>query len=82
MIFISIIIDYSLGFKLFKVENLVKRKVLFWISILVNFGFFGFFKYYNFFLENFINIFFLFGVEIKVNFLNIILFVGISFYIF
>ncbi|MDE5119311.1 MAG: MBOAT family protein [Trichodesmium sp. St19_bin1] len=82
LILISTIIDYSLGLKLSKAENLAKRKVLLWISILVNLGFLGFFKYYNFFLENFINTFSLFGAEIKVNSLNIILPVGISFYTF
>ena len=82
LILISTIIDYSLGLKLSKEENLAKRKVLLWISILVNLGFLGFFKYYNFFLENFINTFSLFGAEIKVNSLNIILPVGISFYTF
>ncbi len=82
LILISTIVDYSLGRRLSKEENLTKRKVLLWISILVNLGFLGFFKYYNFFLENFINAFSLFGSEIKVNSLNIILPVGISFYTF
>ncbi|NES04257.1 MAG: MBOAT family protein [Okeania sp. SIO2F4] len=82
LILISTIVDYSLGIRLYKEENLTKRKVLLWISILVNLGFLGFFKYYNFFLENFINAFSLFGAEIKVNSLNIVLPVGISFYTF
>ncbi|MBT3934811.1 MAG: MBOAT family protein, partial [Bacteroidetes bacterium] len=42
----------------------------------------GFFKYYNFFLDNFITAFSLFGTEIRANTLNIILPVGISFYTF
>jgi D-alanyl-lipoteichoic acid acyltransferase DltB (MBOAT superfamily) len=41
-----------------------------------------FFKYYNFFLENFITAFSFFGQEIQANSLNIILPVGISFYTF
>jgi len=51
-------------------------------SIIVNLGFLGFFKYYNFFLDNFISAFSFFGAEIKSNSLNIILPVGISFYTF
>lgn len=82
LILISTIVDYSLGIRLSQEENLTKRKVLLWISILVNLGFLGFFKYYNFFLENFINAFSFFGAEIKVNSLNIVLPVGISFYTF
>ena len=42
----------------------------------------GFFKYYNFFAENFAAVFTLFGVELKVESLQIILPVGISFYTF
>jgi len=49
---------------------------------LVNLGFLGFFKYYNFFLDNFALAFSFFGTEIKANSLNIILPVGISFYTF
>jgi D-alanyl-lipoteichoic acid acyltransferase DltB (MBOAT superfamily) len=48
----------------------------------VNLGFLGLFKYYNFFLDNFISSFLLFGIEINANSLNIILPVGISFYTF
>ena len=59
-----------------------QRKLLLLTSILVNLGFLGFFKYYNFFLDNFIAAFSLFGKEIQGNSLNIILPVGISFYTF
>ena len=82
LILFSTIVDYSVGRGLLKQENLTKRKVLLWISILVNLGFLGFFKYYNFFLDNFITAFSFFGTEIKANSLNIILPVGISFYTF
>lgn len=47
-----------------------------------NLGFLGFFKYYNFFLDNFVAAFSFFGQEIQPNTLNIILPVGISFYTF
>ncbi len=53
-----------------------------WASILVNLGFLGFFKYYNFFLDNFTSAFSFFGQEINGNSLEIILPVGISFYTF
>mgnify|MGYP001350405768 CR=1 FL=1 len=82
LIIFSTIIDYSIGRKLQNEEKKVKRKALLWSSIIVNLGFLGFFKYYNFFLDNFIIAFSLFGQEIKANSLNIILPVGISFYTF
>jgi alginate O-acetyltransferase complex protein AlgI len=82
LILFSTIVDYSVGLGLLKQENLTKRKILLLTSILVNLGFLGFFKYYNFFLDNFITAFTFFGTEIKTNSLNIILPVGISFYTF
>ncbi|MGH1364545.1 MAG: MBOAT family O-acyltransferase [Calditrichia bacterium] len=82
LILFSTIIDYTVGLKLKTEENPGKRKFLLWTSILVNLGFLGFFKYYNFFLDSFINAFSLFGTEIQANSLNIILPVGISFYTF
>ena len=82
LIFFSTLLDFSLG-KLLKVEeSLFKRKALLASSILVNLGFLGFFKYYNFFLTNFIDAFSFFGMQINANSLNIILPVGISFYTF
>ncbi|WP_396632592.1 MBOAT family O-acyltransferase [Maribacter sp. R86514] len=82
LILFSTIVDYLIGRKLRVEQNEIKRKVLLWTSILVNLGFLGFFKYYNFFLDNFITAFSFFGTEIKSNSLNIILPVGISFYTF
>ena len=82
LILFSTFVDYSIGLQLGREENITKRKILLWISIIVNLGFLGFFKYHNFFLENFIAAFSLFGTEIRANSLNIILPVGISFYTF
>lgn len=82
LIIFSTIVDYSIGQKLRNEANQLKRKILLWTSILVNLGFLGFFKYYNFFLDNFISAFSFFGTEINANSLNIILPVGISFYTF
>jgi len=82
LILFSTLVDYVVGVSLGKEKNLNKRKILLWISILVNLGFLGFFKYYNFFLDNFKSAFTFFGSEINANSLNIILPVGISFYTF
>jgi D-alanyl-lipoteichoic acid acyltransferase DltB (MBOAT superfamily) len=82
LILFSTLVDYSIGRKLKSEKNRTKRKVLLWTSISVNLGFLGFFKYYNFFLDNFTAAFSFFGAEIATNSLNIILPVGISFYMF
>ena len=82
LILFSTIVDYSIGMVLKTENNQTKRKVLLWTSILVNLGFLGFFKYYNFFLENFVAAFSFLGNPINPQGLNIILPVGISFYTF
>jgi D-alanyl-lipoteichoic acid acyltransferase DltB (MBOAT superfamily) len=82
LILFSSLVDYFVGIGLLSQENKTKRKILLWTSIIVNLGFLGFFKYYNFFLDNFITAFSFFGTEIRANSLNIILPVGISFYTF
>lgn len=82
LILFSTVLDYLVGRGLSKEQDQVKRKVLLLTSIVVNLGFLGFFKYYNFFLDNFVSAFTFFGTEIKANSLNIILPVGISFYTF
>lgn len=82
LILFSSLVDYFVGLELLKQESQTRRKTLLWVSILVNLGFLGFFKYYNFFLDNFVTAFSFFGTEIKANSLNIILPVGISFYTF
>ena len=82
LILFSTVVDYLVGRGLEKQENTTKRLLLLWTSITVNLGFLGFFKYYNFFLENFVEAFSFFGHPINPQGLNIILPVGISFYTF
>ena len=82
LIAFSTLVDYSLGVLLGKEEKEHKRKIYLWTSIIVNLGFLGFFKYYNFFVESFVEAFTFFGQDIKVGSLAIILPVGISFYTF
>ncbi len=82
LIFISTLVDYTIGLKLQKQEKSLKRKILLVCSICVNIGLLGFFKYYNFFIENFTTAFTLFGLNFRAQTLNIILPIGISFYTF
>ncbi len=75
-------IDYFVGIAIAKNEAETKRKQLLWISIAVNLGLLGFFKYFNFFAENFAQAFSFFGHPINTGSLKIVLPVGISFYTF
>lgn len=82
LIAFSTIVDYTVGLQLSTSESVARRRFLLWISIVVNIGFLGFFKYYNFFVDNFVEAFTLFGRKLEVSSLRIILPVGISFYTF
>ena len=82
LILFSTFIDYSIGLRMAKMEAFPKRKILLWISLTVNLGLLGFFKYYNFFIDNFITAFSFFGQDFQADTLNVILPVGISFYTF
>jgi D-alanyl-lipoteichoic acid acyltransferase DltB (MBOAT superfamily) len=82
LIIFSTVVDYWVAKALNNETNQRSRMILLWTSICVNLGFLGFFKYYNFFVENFIAAFSFMGAEISANTLNIVLPVGISFYTF
>ncbi len=82
LLLFSSLVDFFVGCGLSNQENPVKRKLLISISIIVNLGFLGFFKYFNFFADNFATAFSFFGMDINPGSLNVILPVGISFYTF
>ena len=83
LIFLSTIVDYFIGLNIPKQDSEKKQKLFLWGSILFNLGVLGFFKYYNFFVDSWIDLFSSVGYDIKsVWTLNIILPVGISFYTF
>ena len=83
LIVLSTIVDYVIGLNISTQSSKKNQKILLWCSLLFNLGVLGFFKYYNFFIDSWINLFSSIGYDIKsVWTLNIILPVGISFYTF
>lgn len=82
LIIVSSLIDYTIGLALDKQVEAWKRKGLLALSLVCNIGILGFFKYYNFFVQSFVEVFALFGLRPHLSTLNIILPVGISFYTF
>lgn len=78
----STLLDYFTGIKIHEAENKKQRLFWLWLSIGVNLGFLGVFKYYNFFATSFANGLSLLGVNANLGSLNVILPVGISFYTF
>ncbi|WP_312205880.1 MBOAT family O-acyltransferase [Epilithonimonas hominis] len=78
----STFLDYYTGLKIEESHKKSSKKFWFWLSVGVNLGFLGFFKYYNFFAESFAELFAGFGFQVDPWVLKIILPVGISFYTF
>ncbi len=82
LLFVSSGTDFLLGLSIGKQEDPKKRKWLLILSLIINLGILGFFKYFNFFVDSFISSFASLGINLEPRTLNIILPVGISFYTF
>lgn len=82
LIVISSLTDYFLGLQIYHTPDRRRKKLYLYLSLLINLGFLGVFKYFNFFIENFRHAFTLLGKPINAPELDIILPVGISFYTF
>ena len=78
----STFLDYYTGIRIEKAKTETGRKFWFWLSISVNLGFLGIFKYYNFFADSFSELLNGFGLHTSPLLLHVVLPVGISFYTF
>jgi D-alanyl-lipoteichoic acid acyltransferase DltB (MBOAT superfamily) len=74
--------NYVAGVLLSSTEKQINRKLILALSCILSLGLLGVFKYFNFFVDNFINAFAFIGIRLEARTLNIILPVGISFYTF
>ncbi len=81
ILFLIIAVDYIAALTIERVEGRLK---LFYLvaSLTANIGLLAFFKYFNFFNENLVSVFSLFGKEFHPINLNIILPIGLSFHTF
>ena len=82
LIIFSSCVDFFIGQKMETAFAEKSRKQLLWLSLGINLGLLGIFKYYDFFISEFITAFAKMGVNLHVSTLRIILPVGISFYTF
>jgi alginate O-acetyltransferase complex protein AlgI len=80
LITFSAVVDYFLALHI--QSNSTNKKLLLYLSLFVNLGLLGFFKYYNFFVTEFIQLFQTMGIVLNQRSLELILPVGISFYTF
>jgi len=75
------VVNYTVGLKLYNKNN-QSRKAWLLAGLIINILVLTYFKYFNFFVDSFIDAFSLIDVDIQKPSLNIILPLGISFYIF
>lgn len=79
LIAFSSIVDYLIGLAIVSKK---RKKSFLILSVVINLGLLGVFKYFNFFIDSWINLWSLLGYEMSISTVNIILPVGISFYTF
>jgi len=75
-------LDYFTGLMMTDAPDKKHRRFWFWLSICINLGFLGIFKYYNFFINSFADLLIVVGLTPHISTLSVILPVGISFYTF
>lgn len=78
----STFLDFYTGAKIYIANSALSKKLWLTLSVVLNLGFLGFFKYYNFFAESLADLLRSLGFHPSFTLLNIILPVGISFYTF
>lgn len=82
LIIISSVVDYLVSLEIDRSVGYGRRKGLLYLSLLTNLGILFSFKYFNFFVDSFVDSMALLGFNVSAPRLNIVLPVGISFYTF
>ena len=82
LLIFSTFLDYFTGIKIYEAKTRKVKRIWMWLSISINLGFLGLFKYFNFFADSFADGLRLLGFHADFWTLQVILPVGISFYTF
>ncbi|WP_179335377.1 MBOAT family O-acyltransferase [Winogradskyella costae] len=82
LIILSTVADYLVAKYIQKAKDKKIKKTLLLVSLIFNLGLLAFFKYFNFFIESWVEAWQFFGFTMQTSTLSIILPVGISFYTF
>ena len=82
LLIFSTLLDFFTGIKIHDAKSKNKKLIWLCLSICINLGFLGVFKYYNFFASSFADGLSLLGIKANLGSLQVILPVGISFYTF
>ncbi|SMP95303.1 D-alanyl-lipoteichoic acid acyltransferase DltB, MBOAT superfamily [Epilithonimonas pallida] len=78
----STLLDYFSGIAIERSTKKSVKKIWLFLSIIINVGILGYFKYVNFFIESFNDLLVSIGFQPNIFSLNVILPIGISFYTF
>ena len=65
LIIFSTIIDYVVGYRVYYSKTIKSKKILVFVSLVFNLSILGWFKYFNFFVDSWINLVSLFGYQFK-----------------
>lgn len=82
LILISTLVDYWAALRMERIASILRKRFYLGISLIVNLGILGFFKYADFFISGASDLLALFGLNVSLPVLNIILPAAISFYTF
>ncbi|MDM8557426.1 MBOAT family O-acyltransferase [Candidatus Parabeggiatoa sp. HSG14] len=82
LLFVFVGLGWVVHGKLMQLEEKLRKKAFVTVSVIVNLGILGFFKYFNFFIDSFQQSAAILGWQVDSVTLNIVLPVGISFYTF
>ncbi len=82
LLIISTLTDFTCALLIHRTANAARRKRWLLVTLCLNLGFLGFFKYFGFFADSLAELMALFGLHASVPTLRIVLPVGISFYTF
>ncbi|HCD34653.1 MAG TPA: membrane-bound O-acyltransferase family protein [Phycisphaerales bacterium] len=82
LLLLSTLTDYVVAIGIQKADSQSTRRSLLTVSVLVNLGVLGFFKYFNFFASSVTDLFGVWGFQLDWVTLHVILPIGISFYTF
>jgi len=74
--------NYIIGIAIDKNDLQKRRKIWLFTGLFINLGVLGFFKYFNFFIDSFVDVISLAGYDLPKSSIKIILPLGISFYVF
>lgn len=82
LLILSTLMDYGCGLAVDRIDDARKRKLFVALSMALNLGMLGYFKYYNFFAESLQTLLGRIGLNVPLSHLNVVLPIGISFYTF